>query len=203
MGVNLSNASIVESCAYAIRTTQHEGLQRCHVVASCSSWKGKGRARESMSLIFVPNRTRLDSNYFNVKLFAHECLTQITPKTRSKETIERENSYPTMRLITLALPRHLWFLSAEDNRRTSTPSSPLTVHSSAPPHSTNQHQHQHQYHDHHDNSLTAVLDPLDILTAEGRLGTAPGWLSGEASGSKIVVSGMDKIGELDQREVRF
>lgn len=86
------------------------------------------------------------------------------------------------------------------------PSSPLTV-TSAPPYREDQHRHSHHDdHYHHDNNninLRDNLDPLDILTAEGRFGTTPGWLSGEASGEcRLVVSGMDKIGELDPGEVR-
>lgn len=56
---------------------------------------------------------------------------------------------------------------------------------------------------HRDIICSPPLDPLDILTGEGRSEAIPGWLSCEAGGeSNLVASGMDKVGELDPGEVR-
>lgn len=56
---------------------------------------------------------------------------------------------------------------------------------------------------HHDNNLSASLDPLHILTGEGNPGAAPQWLSYEASGeSNLIAAGMDRVGDFDPGEVR-
>lgn len=56
---------------------------------------------------------------------------------------------------------------------------------------------------HHDNNLSASLDPLDILTGEGHPGAAPERLSYEASGgSNLIAAAMDRVGDFDPGEVR-
>jgi len=61
----------------------------------------------------------------------------------------------------------------------------------------------HRPNRHSGDNLSELLNPLDILTGEGLSGDAPGWLLNEADGeSNLVASGLDRVGELDQGEVR-
>lgn len=117
------------------------------------------------------------------------------PNKRKAPSKGVSRTQPSKCLITLPPCPALLFLPTADSVGTAMPSSPLTLLSA--------HHHQHPHHDHHhDNSLRNSIDPLNILTAEGRFGTTPGWLLGEGGECKLVVSGMDKIGELDPGEVR-
>ncbi|CAM9129624.1 unnamed protein product, partial [Hapterophycus canaliculatus] len=78
----------------------------------------------------------------------------------------------------------------------STLSSPLTV-SGFHAHDTNR---KTSY---HDIICSPPLDPLDILTGDGRSGAAPGWLYCQANvESNLIASGMDKVGEFDPGEVQ-